>query len=63
MYHAWEPCASRVSIEVFLPERIAARCIDGEGNEVTVSTLVHDPSRRGGADRLQPAYRAQVRDR
>ena len=44
MYHAYE-CLREppYPIDVFWPQRLGARCIDGEGNEVTVRTLVHDP--------------------
>jgi aminoglycoside 3-N-acetyltransferase len=64
IYHAWE-CLREppFPIEVFYPQRIDARCIDGEGNEVTVSTLVHDP--RAVARRIDsnPGIEAEVRDR
>jgi aminoglycoside 3-N-acetyltransferase len=44
MYHAYECLRDPpYPIEVFWPRPLEARCIDGEGNEVTVRTLVHDP--------------------
>jgi aminoglycoside 3-N-acetyltransferase len=44
MYHAYE-CNREppFPIEVFWPQRLEARCIDGDGHEVLVKTLVHDP--------------------
>jgi aminoglycoside 3-N-acetyltransferase len=64
VYHAYECLRQpRYPIEVFLPQRIPARCIDGDGNELVVQTLVHDP--RVTADRIDanPALEAQVRTR
>jgi aminoglycoside 3-N-acetyltransferase len=44
MYHAFECLRDPpFPIEVFWPQPLQARCIDGEGNELTVRTLVHDP--------------------
>jgi hypothetical protein len=64
IYHAWE-CLREppFPIEVFYPQRIDARCIDGEGNEVTVSTLVHDPRAVAGRIDSNPRIEAKVRDR
>jgi aminoglycoside 3-N-acetyltransferase len=64
IYHAWE-CLREppFPIEVFFPQRLDARCIDGEGNEVTVSTLVHDPRAVAGRIDSNPRIEAQVRDR
>ncbi len=64
IYHAYE-CLREppYPIEVFWPQRIAARCIDANGEAVTVHTLVHDP--RVTADRIDnnPPLEAQVRRR
>jgi aminoglycoside 3-N-acetyltransferase len=64
IYHAWE-CLREppFPIEVFYPQRLDARCIDGEGNELTVSTLVHDPRAVAGRIDSNPSIEAQVRDR
>jgi aminoglycoside 3-N-acetyltransferase len=64
MYHAFE-CLREppYPIEVFWPQRIAARCIDGEGNEVTVQTLVHDPRVVAGRVDNDPRVEARVRTR
>jgi aminoglycoside 3-N-acetyltransferase len=64
IYHAWE-CLREppFPIEVFYPQRLDARCIDGEGNEVTVSTLVHDPRAVAGRIDSNPRIEAEVRDR
>jgi aminoglycoside 3-N-acetyltransferase len=64
IYHAWE-CLREppFPIEVFYPQRIDARCIDGEGNEVTVSTLVHAPRAVAGRIDSNPRIEAEVRDR
>jgi len=44
MYHAYECLRDPpYPIEVFWPQPLQVRCVDGEGNEVTVRTLVHDP--------------------
>jgi aminoglycoside 3-N-acetyltransferase len=64
VYHAYECLREpRYPIEVFLPQRMPARCIDAEGNELIVHTLVHDP--RVTAERIDsnPPLEAQVRER
>jgi aminoglycoside 3-N-acetyltransferase len=64
LYHAFE-CLREPAypIEVFWPQRIDARCIDPEGRELVVHTLVHDP--RVTAERIDsnPRIEAQVRER
>jgi len=64
MYHAYE-CLREppYPIEVFLPKRIEARCIDANGQAVVVHTLVHDP--RVTVHRIDnnPPLEAQVRVR
>jgi aminoglycoside 3-N-acetyltransferase len=64
MYHAYE-CLREppYPIEVFLPQRIEARCIDANGEAVVVHTLVHDP--RVTVHRIDnnPPLEAQVRER
>jgi aminoglycoside 3-N-acetyltransferase len=64
MYHAFE-CLREppYPIEVFWPQRIAARCIDGEGNQLTVQTLVHDPRVVAGRVDNDPRVEARVRER
>lgn len=64
VYHAYE-CMREppFPIEVFWPQRIAARCIDGEGNEVVVQTLVHDPRVIPQRIDNNPRIEEQVRDR
>ena len=64
VYHAYECLREpRYPIEVFLPQRMPARCIDADGNELIVHTLVHDP--RVTAERIDsnPPLEAQVRQR
>jgi aminoglycoside 3-N-acetyltransferase len=64
MYHAYECLRDPpYPIEVFLPQRIEARCIDANGAPVAVQTLVHDP--RVTAHRIDnnPPLEAQVRAR
>jgi aminoglycoside 3-N-acetyltransferase len=64
MYHAYE-CLREppYPIEVFLPQRIEARCIDANGAKIVVQTLVHDP--RVTVHRIDnnPPLEAQVRVR
>jgi aminoglycoside 3-N-acetyltransferase len=64
MYHAYE-CLREppFPIEVFWPQRLEARCIDGSGRELVVETLVHDP--RVTALRIDnnPAIEQRVRAR
>jgi aminoglycoside 3-N-acetyltransferase len=64
MYHAYE-CLREppFPIEVFWPQRIEARCVDGAGRELVVETLVHDP--RVTALRIDnnPAIEQRVRAR
>lgn len=64
MYHAYE-CLREppYPIEVFLPQRFEARCIDVNGQAVVVHTLVHDP--RVTVHRIDnnPPLEAQVRVR
>jgi aminoglycoside 3-N-acetyltransferase len=64
MYHAFE-CLREppYPIEVFWPYRIAARCVDGEGSEVVVQTLVHDPRVVAGRVDNDPGVEARVRAR
>jgi aminoglycoside 3-N-acetyltransferase len=64
LYHAFECLRDPpYPIEVFWPRRIGARCIDAEGRELVVHTLVHDP--RVTAERIDsnPGIEAQVRGR
>ena len=45
LYHAYECLRpGGYPIAVFLERPVRARCIDSEGNELTVETLVHDPA-------------------
>lgn len=45
IYHSFECLlGDRFPIKVFLDEPMTARCIDAEGHELPVSTLVHDPA-------------------
>ncbi len=64
IYHAWE-CIRQppFPIDVFFPERLDARCIDGEGNELLVSTLVHSPHAVAGRIDSNPNLEAEVRGR
>jgi aminoglycoside 3-N-acetyltransferase len=64
LYHAFECLRDPpYPIEVFWPRRIDARCVDAEGRELVVHTLVHDP--RVTAERIDsnPGIEAQVRER
>jgi aminoglycoside 3-N-acetyltransferase len=64
LYHAFECLRDPpYPIEVFWPRRIDARCIDAEGRELVVHTLVHDP--RVTAERIDsnPGIEAQVGER
>jgi aminoglycoside 3-N-acetyltransferase len=64
MYHAWECLREpRYPIDVFWPQRIDARCIDAEGGEHVVSTLVHDPRVFPGRVDSDPKLERRVRDR
>jgi aminoglycoside 3-N-acetyltransferase len=65
MYHAFE--CTRVPpfpLDVFADRRFAARCLDREGNEITVNTLVHSPAIHPGRidsnPRLQEIYREAI---
>lgn len=65
MYHSFE-CV-RVPpfpLDVFADRRIDARCLEREGNEVTVRTLVHNPALHPGRidsnPRLQRIYREAI---
>jgi aminoglycoside 3-N-acetyltransferase len=64
VYHAFE-CTREppFPIDVFFPQRIDARCVDGEGKELVVSTLVHDPHAVAGRIDSDPRLEAEVRDR
>jgi aminoglycoside 3-N-acetyltransferase len=64
IYHAFE-CLREppFPIEVFYPERIAARCIDTSGKEMRVETLVHDPRVVAGRVDNDPRVEARVRER
>jgi aminoglycoside 3-N-acetyltransferase len=45
MYHAFECLlGARFPIQVFLHRAMPARCVDAEGREQVVETLVHDPA-------------------
>jgi aminoglycoside 3-N-acetyltransferase len=48
---------------VFWPERLAARCIDADGAELTVSTLVHLPELVHGRIDQNPSVEALMRER
>lgn len=65
MYHAFE--CTRVPpfpLDVFADQRFQARCIDREGNEISVETLVHNPVYLAGRidsnPRLQEIYRDAI---
>ncbi|MDX6588274.1 MAG: aminoglycoside 3-N-acetyltransferase [Solirubrobacterales bacterium] len=65
MYHSFE--CTRVPpfpLDVFANRRFKARCLDREGNEITVSTLVHNPTLHPGRidsnPRLQDVYRDAI---
>jgi aminoglycoside 3-N-acetyltransferase len=64
MYHAFE-CLREppYPIEVFWPQRIRARCVDAQGKEVVVPTLVHDPHVTVARIDSNPSVEAQVRER
>jgi aminoglycoside 3-N-acetyltransferase len=64
IYHAFE-CLREppYPIEVFWPQRIRARCIDAEGKEVVVETLVHDPRVVAGRVDNDPRVEAVVKRR
>ncbi len=62
MYHSFE--CTRVPpfpLDVFADRRFQARCLDRDGNEITVETLVHNPALHPGRidsnPRLQEMYR------
>jgi hypothetical protein len=45
LYHTFECLqGDAFPFAVFAPEPVPARCVDGEGRERTVATLVHDPA-------------------
>lgn len=45
LYHTFECLeGDRFPFRVFAPEPVPARCVDADGRERTVSTLVHDPA-------------------
>ena len=65
MYHSFE--CTRVPpfpLDVFADRRFNARCLDREGNEITVETLVHNPALLQGRidsnPRLQEIYRDAI---
>jgi aminoglycoside 3-N-acetyltransferase len=64
VYHAYE-CLREppFPIEVFWPQRIKARCIDVNGDEIVVHTLVHDPHVTVERIDSNPPLEAQVRER
>ena len=64
IYHAFE-CLREppYPIEVFWPQRIRARCVDAEGKEVVVETLVHDPRVVVGRVDNDPQVEARVKRR
>lgn len=64
MYHAWE-CLREppYPIDVFWPQRIAARCIDADRHELTVHTLVHHPRVFPGRIDSDPRLESRVRER
>ena len=68
MYHSFE--CMRVPpfpLDVFANRRFQARCLDRDGNEITVETLVHNPTLHPGRidsnPRLQDVYRDAILDR
>ena len=65
MYHSFE--CTRVPpfpLDVFVNRRFEARCLDREGNEIRVETLVHNPALHPGRidsnPRLQSVYRDAI---
>ena len=64
IYHAFE-CTREppYPIEVFWPQRIRSRCIDADGNDVVVETLVHDPRVVAGRVDNDPRVEERVRER
>ena len=65
MYHSFE--CTRVPpfpLDVFANRRFNARCLDRDGNEITVETLVHNPALHPGRidsnPRLQSVYRDAI---
>ena len=67
MYHSFE--CTRVPpfpLDVFAPRRFQARCVDREGTEMTVETLVHNPALHPGRidsnPRLQAIFREAILD-
>jgi aminoglycoside 3-N-acetyltransferase len=64
MYHAWECLREpRYPIEVFWRQRFDVRCVDGEGTEHLVSTLVHDPRAFPGRIDSDPRLERRIRER
>ena len=50
LYHSFECLRAGFPIDVFEAEAVAARCVDEEGRERVVRTLVHDPGVSGRKD-------------
>jgi aminoglycoside 3-N-acetyltransferase len=66
IYHTFECIlGDRFPINVFLDEPMAAHCIDAGGNELTVRTLVHDPSvaRHRARSRSRQEVKRELLDR
>jgi aminoglycoside 3-N-acetyltransferase len=64
IYHAFE--CLRVPpfpFDTFMPERIAVRCIDAEGKELEMTTLVHRPHLSIGRIDANPRVASEVRTR
>ena len=63
MYHAFE--CTRVPpfpLDVFADRRFATRSLDRDGNEITVSTLVHNPAIHPGRIDSNPRLQEVFRD-
>jgi aminoglycoside 3-N-acetyltransferase len=65
MYHSFECTRTPpFPLDVFANRRFNARCLDREGNEITVETLVHNPDLHPGRidsnPRLQDVYRDAI---
>jgi aminoglycoside 3-N-acetyltransferase len=62
VYHTFECLlGDRFPIRVFLDEPVAVRCVDADGRELTVETLVHDPE--VASRRIRSRGRQEIRRR
>jgi aminoglycoside 3-N-acetyltransferase len=61
LYHAFE-CLRPFPLEVFSPEPVMTRCVDAEGRERAVPTLVHDPELGSRKDETRERMRSHLRE-